>query len=238
MLKAVLNKAMLEWGDAWGGHFGKLTMNPVKRVIKGLRDTERSRYVMEDEAQKLATAMPRWLMQMVIVSCSTGLRRANVVNLEKSEVDLVNQRINIPASKSKNGKPISRDMTSEACDTIREVLAEQQVESPYVFTDAQGNKRTPNAVSMAFRRACKDAGIKDLRLHDLRHDFATVLINNGAGLYQVQHALGHSDARMTQRYAHLSPENRNVSMYIEGRGTATILRRSVEEERGCIAATP
>ena len=56
---------------------------------------------------------------------------------------------------------------------------------------------------MAFKRACKRAGIVDFRFHDLRHDFASRLVQRKNELYVVQHLLGHRDSRMTQRYAHL-----------------------------------
>ena len=50
------------------------------------------------------------------------------------------------------------------------------------------------------------AGLNDLRLHDLRHSFASFLVNNGKELYDVQNLLGHTNLRSTQRYSHLSPE--------------------------------
>ena len=52
--------------------------------------------------------------------------------------------------------------------------------------------------------ARRRAGLDDLRIHDLRHSFASFLINNGRSLYEVQRILGHSSARMTERYAHLA----------------------------------
>jgi site-specific recombinase XerD len=48
------------------------------------------------------------------------------------------------------------------------------------------------------------AGLPQLRIHDLRHQFASFLVNSGRTLYEVQSILGHSDAKVTQRYAHLS----------------------------------
>ena len=50
------------------------------------------------------------------------------------------------------------------------------------------------------------AGLPDLRLHDLRHSFASFLVNNGVSLYVVQGLLGHGNSRYTQRYAHLAPD--------------------------------
>jgi site-specific recombinase XerD len=52
----------------------------------------------------------------------------------------------------------------------------------------------------------KAAGLADVRLHDLRHSFASILINNGRSLYEVQHLLGHTQIKTTERYAHLQQE--------------------------------
>jgi integrase len=56
---------------------------------------------------------------------------------------------------------------------------------------------------MCFMRACRKAGISDFRLHDLRHTHATWLRQSGVQLDEIAKQLGHSDLRMTQRYAHL-----------------------------------
>ena len=122
----------------------------------------------------------------------------------------------------KNEEPFSIKMTAEVKSTLPRVLRARKLISPYIFVDENGKPYSRKAVSMAFKRACKRANIRDLRFHDIRHDFATLLINNGASLYQVQHALGHKDHRMSSRYAHFLPEKRDVVNYIEGKGTATI----------------
>ncbi len=58
-------------------------------------------------------------------------------------------------------------------------------------------------VSMAFRSACRKAGIEDFRFHDLRHAFTSHLSMSGSNQRTVQQLLGHKDARMTTRYSHL-----------------------------------
>lgn len=235
-LRQVFNKAIDEWGSSWGGYFKLHQVNPVRKVMKGLQDVKRVRYVTPEEAEKLAVTLTQSqledLTDMVVVGCSTGLRQSKIVNLTAAQCDFHNGRINIPGDEMKNGEPFSIKMTAEVKSSLQRVLKRRKLISPYVFVAKNGQTYTRESVSMAFRRACKRAGIFDLRFHDLRHDFATVLINNGASLYQVQHALGHMDQRMTTRYAHLLPENRDVVDFVEGKGTATILRQSSINKRG------
>lgn len=123
----------------------------------------------------------------------------------------------------KNGEAHSPKMTKTVKSTLIEAIKNRRLISPYVFTDNKGQPYSTNEVSMAFNRACKRAHIVNFRFHDLRHDYATLLLNEGASESQVQHNLGVSDPRMTKRYAHLLPENRNVADKIEGKGTAAIL---------------
>jgi integrase len=201
------------------------------KVIKGLKDRKRIRYVLPDEAEGLRFTLPSWLRPLVIVACHTGLREANIVRLTVSQCDFRNERINIHDAEMKNDDPFSTAMTVEVKAVLLNVLRSRKITSPYVFTDEQGCPYSRHSVSMAFRRACKRAGIDNLRFNDLRHDFATFLVNNGISLYQIQHALGHKDQRMSARYAHLLPENKDVAKCIEGKGTTTILLQS-EEKKG------
>ncbi|MBI5640017.1 MAG: tyrosine-type recombinase/integrase [Nitrospirae bacterium] len=95
---------------------------------------------------------------------------------------------------------------------------------------------------MSFRRACKRGGISDLRFHDLRHDFSTLMLRKTKNLVDVQHAMGHKDSRMTMRYAHLLPDDlKEAFEAIDNTGTASILSQiyhSEEKQRGYVSATP
>ena len=62
-------------------------------------------------------------------------------------------------------------------------------------------------IKSAFGAALERAGIEDFKFHDLRHCFASALVQRGADLYEVQRLLGHKSHAMTQRYAHLAQEN-------------------------------
>ena len=81
---------------------------------------------------------------------------------------------------------------------------ERLVDNPYVFPSPITG-RPSASIFFPWNRIRKRAGLADVRLHDLRHSFASCLVNAGKDLYVVQKLLGHSHARSTQRYAHLAP---------------------------------
>lgn len=89
----------------------------------------------------------------------------------------------------------------------------------------------------AWNRVRKDAGIKDVRLHDLRHSYASFLVNQGRSIYEVQKILGHSNVKTTQRYAHLSNDTllaatNSVSDYV-----SNVSGRVLDSRMKNIAAT-
>jgi len=81
-------------------------------------------------------------------------------------------------------------------------------------------------IMKVWSRLRSKAGLPQLRIHDLRHQFASFLVNSGRTLYEVQSILGHSDAKVTQRYAHLSSRSlqdaaNTASVMIQGGGGVT-----------------
>jgi integrase len=86
---------------------------------------------------------------------------------------------------------------------------------------------------MAFMHACRKVGISDFRFHDLRHTFASLLVQRGVDLYRVQRLLGHRDARMTQRYAHLSPENLKEAVTVLDQKNHKFSTAAVSGQGGC-----
>ncbi len=83
----------------------------------------------------------------------------------------------------------------------------QDIRSKLIFSSPHGKKICRQKIRRAFKTACNKVGIADFRWHDLRHDFASQLVQRGVDLFLVQKLLGHKDGRMTQKYAHLKPEN-------------------------------
>jgi len=106
---------------------------------------------------------------------------------------------------TKNGKPrvaYVNDLAMQVFESMgipeRKRKKDRRVLFPFV---------TPEQLSVRFIRACRDAGVDDFSLHDLRHTFTSQLRMAGADLHDLQKLLGHSDLRMTTRYAHLSPDH-------------------------------
>jgi integrase len=77
--------------------------------------------------------------------------------------------------------------------------------SRYVFPNPDTGKPYVT-IFYAWNTARQCAGLPDVRIHDLRHSFASILINSGRSLYEVQHLLGHTQSKTTERYAHLQRE--------------------------------
>jgi len=233
LLRRIFNVAIDEWELC--------KENPVRKIIKSLpKENKRVRYVLPEEAERLKFTIPAWLKPIVIVACQTGLRRGDLTRLTVSQLDFTTNRIYI--GKTKNGEPIGIGMTSIVRETLLDVIRRRKVISPYVFCDEQGKPHTPYKVSVAFKRACKRAGVENLRLHDLRHDFATLMLRKTKNLVDVQYAMGHKDSRMTLRYAHLLPDDlKNAYEAIDNEGTASIISRFFhvnEKEKGLHAVTP
>lgn len=83
-----------------------------------------------------------------------------------------------------------------------------------------------------FKESCRDAGVRPMRFHDLRHTFGTRLAASGVPLRTIQEFLGHADAKTTQIYAHYAPSAREVAMVNEAFGVGFELSPRDELEAG------
>ena len=82
----------------------------------------------------------------------------------------------------------------------------------WLISDERGRRRSPNAISMAFRRRADAIGLYDVRFHDLRHTCASQMALSGDHtLHEIQKFLGHKDIEVTQRYSHLLPSDISLS---------------------------
>ena len=196
LMKKAFNVAIREWEWCQDNPVNKIKMEKVPRG--------RVRYLTEGEFQKICTACPAWSRPILTFARYTGLRMSNVLELTWDQVDFNSRTVLV--QETKNGEPLIIPLCRLLHDTLL-ALREKSPDPRRVFPSDLKLESFKQQVRRAFKSACKEVGIKDFRWHDLRHDFASQLVQKGVGLYTVQKLLGHRDSRMTQRYAHLSPKN-------------------------------
>jgi integrase len=155
---------------------------------------ERTRHLTPAEWNRLLFFLPEVKRAAAILLVNTGLRRGELFSLKWTDLNFRSQVGYL--KKTKSGKPRWFVMTAEVIEALKAV--------PRVKNEARiFSLFSPDALTIAIKRAAKVAGIEDFRLHDLRHTFATSIRQRGAGLDVVQDLLGHADPRQTRRYAHL-----------------------------------
>jgi len=132
---------------------------------------------------------------------TTGARLNEALKATWANIDVGKSTWRIPASDSKSKKMRAVPLNKKALEVL--VVLRKEHDEDDLFINKRTGKRYVN-INKAWYRIRGDAGMPNLRLHDLRHQYASYLVNSGRSLYEVQQILGHSDPTVTQRYAHLS----------------------------------
>jgi integrase len=140
------------------------------------------------------------LKPMVLISLNTGLRRGELLSLKWSSVNFSEQYITVTGDTTKTSESRHISMNTELISVLKE-WKKQSGEGVYVFQKPNGT-RFKDADS-AWLKLLERAKIIRFRWHDMRHDFASKMVIAGASLNTVRALLGHSDIKMTLRYAHL-----------------------------------
>lgn len=187
-----------------------------KSSLRYLSDEEERRFLMQLDPRRECTGLcpydersdeMRRNMQdcydLVILLLDTGARYSEIANIEWTRIHLDDRSIHLWRPKVQNEGILF--MT----DRVYEVLSRRakQRGGAYVFMNRTGGPR--GYVGQSIRKALKKAGLRDCRIHTLRHTHASRLIQNGMSVYEVREVLGHTDIKTTMRYAHL--ESRQVT---------------------------
>lgn len=201
-VRSLLSK-MLNLAEEWG--MRPRGSNPAT-LIRPYREQRRERYLDHDELARLGATLDRALadgtedpyaVAAIRLLLLTGARRSEILRLTWAEVDL--DRGVLRLSDSKTGRS-TRFLPPQAVDLLRSLP--RTPENLHVIPGRVAGAHRAD-LKGPWRRISKAAGIPDVRLHDLRHTYASVAISAGLSLPVVGKLLGHARARTTDRYAHL-----------------------------------
>ncbi len=183
-----------------------VTGNPARELKNFQEDNRIERYLTGDQAEALLRAVRGsqnpLLAPVVSFLVMTGARKREALDARWEDIDWEQRQWRIPRSKS--GKVRYVPLSAGALQVLG-MLHDQRGKSDHVFVNP-ATGRPFVSLFCSWNRARCEAGLPDLRMHDLRHSFASFLVNAGRSLYEVQELLGHADIRTTSRYAHLSRE--------------------------------
>jgi integrase len=211
----VMHHLMEKAATIWSKDTG-IDRNPADLVEVRRPDDQRDRYLSEAELQRLKLALDAKqyrkgtkqhnktfyrLRLIVLIALTTGMRASEIFGLRWSDV-LYSEGLVAVRAKLKGGKMRYAPMTLELATELRRypvVIGED-----LIFPPEPGAKSGRQRVEGSFEDLLERARIEDFRFHDLRHTFASWYMMNGGDLYELAKILGHSNIKMTERYAKLA----------------------------------
>lgn len=181
--------------------------NPVAGIRRLKENNHIECYLSPVQSKMLLACLERsrnpCLADIVAFMLYTGARKREVLDARWQDIHRGHQLWRIPHTKA--GKARFVPLSQGALGVLGQCRRRAASNSPWIFA----NPRTGQpfvSIYHSWNRARQQAGLPALRLHDLRHSFASFLVNAGRSLYEVQVLLGHTNPSTTQRYAHLSPD--------------------------------
>lgn len=152
------------------------------------------------------------LQPLVLLALNTGLRRGELFQLRWTDVNLTSKWLVVRGSNAKNEQTRRIPLNVEAVEVLKKWQSSSSKESALaqVFPGEDGKHLT--TINTAWRSLRSAAELDDFRFHDLRHHFASRLVQSGIDLNTVRELLGHADISMVLRYAHLSPDRLTMAV--------------------------
>ena len=198
-------KHMLKMGVKWG----LIPVNPAAGVSPFPVQEGRIRYLSEDEIPALLEACEKqvtspWLYPLVVLALNTGARQGELLQLRYEDVDF--ERGLIYFGRTKNRKLKTIPMNKTVKEAVEWLLKHRY--SEYLFSWPWGKQIGRTTIHDAFKKACREAKVNEMRFHDLRHTAASYLVMEGVDLPTVKEILGHREIEMTLRYSHLAPAHK------------------------------
>jgi integrase len=203
--------------------------NPCKGIERN-REHQRRRYLRPDELPRLTKALAQDRNQetcdVLRLLLLTGARRSEVLFAKWDQFDLAAGEWHKPHSMTKQGREHIVPLSAPARSLLAARFNKRHDDSPWLFP---GRKDRPRKDTRhVWARVLKRAGIHGLRIHDLRHCYASHLVNAGFSLPVIGQLLGHSQISTTSRYSHLYDDvqrqaTERVGAIIAGKSLADVV---------------
>jgi len=200
--------------------WGYLETNPSSQIKKLKENNQRNVFLSKEQVARFlkacdneANATAKNSLKLALLS---GMRIGEILNAKWKELEYTDQGATLFLPHTKAGQSRTVLLNDGAVAILEDQKQNKRPGNPYIFPGRSGSKPMSHP-KKAFARIKEAAGGMDhLRIHDLRHSFASILINSGsATLYDVQKLLGHHSYQTTERYAHIASDRlRNVSSHV------------------------
>jgi integrase len=207
-IKGCLSRAV-EWGA--------IDSHDLRKVKTLTVDNSKVRYLSKDEETRLRESLKvcdtAFLEVIVILALNTGMRKGELLSLEWSRVNFENKILTVDFQNAKSGSTRHLPLNTQAFNTLKN-WQQKTGEVGFVFKDK--NNQPLKDFPYIWGELLDNAQITNFRFHDLRHHFASKLVMASVDLNTVRELLGHSDLKMTLRYAHLAPEHKAAAVNLIG----------------------
>lgn len=207
--------------------------NPIKGIKLFNVDNKMENYVEGEDLERLLTVLRtdenRTVCLIAMFLLSTGCRLNEALQAQWGQIDQGNRVWRIPASKSKSKRTRSVPLNDSALHVLDQLDTEGEFDHLFIN---RLTRQPYTTIMKVWTRLRNKAGLPHLRIHDLRHSFASLLVSDGRTLYEVQQILGHSDPKVTMRYSHLSSKALQ-----DAASSASVLVRSGGSSGGSISTS-
>ena len=191
IIRSILNACLKDWG--W--------LNEIPYLKQYQEQKKRIRWLKPKEAERLISCLPAYMAAMARFSLATGLRQRNVFNLKWDQINMVTKVATYYPDEMKSGHALGIVLNETAIKVLLDQVGKHR---KYVFVHSK-NKPVKTLNSKVWHKALEKADIENFRWHDLRHTWASWLVQSGVSLYALKEMGGWESIEMVQKYAHLSP---------------------------------
>jgi len=227
LMNHAFNLAIKEW--EW------VKENPVKMVSREKVNNLIERWLTLEEEEKLLNSSPKWLQEIILFAINTGFRLSEILDLKWPQVDLLKKTVTILVQKNKGKDTLP--LCEGALEILKDRAKNRRDETELVFHTRNCTRIAAQNLEEAFYSALRKSGIEKLRFHDLRHTFATRLVQAGVDLYTVQKLGRWKNISMIMRYAHHCPESLRAGVGVLDRVSGKISTNLAQsEEKGVTAS--